>query len=140
VNVNTYNERNPVSTAFAAPLTTGEDTCMGSSSLGAQAVSFGVSIGTTWQDENCQRLKNSRQLVALGYHRAATALMCVDEDVRMAMEEAGTPCPSRNDAAPAAAPVAAVVAPAEPVVAPAAEVTQPAPQRRRARRHRDEEK
>lgn len=115
VNVNTYDERDPVHTAYAAPLTSGEDTCMGSSSLGAQAVSFGVSLGTTWQDDNCQRLKNSRQLVALGYHRAATALMCVDDDVREAMEEAGTPCPSRNDA-PAVVPVAA---PAAPAVCPA---------------------
>lgn len=92
--VNTYNERNPVSTAYAAPLAVGEDTCMGSSSMGAQAVSFGLSIGTTWQDANCQRLKNSRQLVALGYQRAATALMCVDDDVRHAMAEVGTPCPA----------------------------------------------
>lgn len=102
VNVNTYNQRAPVNTAFAAPLTTGEDTCMGSSSLGAQAVTFGLSVGTTWRDRNCQRLKNSRQLVALGYHSAATALMCLDRDVREAMDEAGTPCPSRASAQPAA--------------------------------------
>ncbi len=121
VSVNTYNERAPVNTAFAAPLTTGEDTCMGSSSLGAQAVSFGVSVGTTWQDANCRRLKNSRQLVALGYHRAATALMCVDEDVRHAMEEAGTPCPTRENApaqvTPASAPVSAPC-PADDFVVP----------------------
>ncbi|MBL8543273.1 MAG: OmpA family protein [Hyphomonadaceae bacterium] len=121
VSVNTYNERAPVNTAFAAPLTTGEDTCMGSSSLGAQAVSFGVSVGTTWQDANCRRLKNSRQLVALGYHRAATALMCVDEDVRHAMEEAGTPCPTRENApaqvTPASAPVTAPC-PADDFVVP----------------------
>lgn len=116
VNVNTYDERDPVHTAYAAPLAAGEDTCMGSTSVGAQAVTFGLSFGTTWQDDNCRRLKNSRQLVALGYHRAATALMCVDEDVREAMVEAGTPCPSRNDP-PQVVPVAA--APAAPAVCPA---------------------
>jgi hypothetical protein len=79
---------------------------MGSSSIGAQAVSFGLSIGTTWQDDNCRRLKNSRQLVALGYHRAATSLMCVDDDVRQAMIMAGTPCPNGE--------VVAVVAPPPP--------------------------
>ncbi len=114
VTINENYQRAPVSTAFAAPLAAGEDTCMGSSSFGAQAVTFGLSVGTTWRDANCRRLKNSRQLVNLGYQRAATALMCVDEDVRMAMEEAGTPCPSRNDAptpvaasysAPAPAPI-----------------------------------
>lgn len=115
VSVNSNYERNPVSTAYAAPLAVGEDTCMGSSSIGAQAVSFGLSIGTTWQDENCQRLKNSRQLVALGYQRAATSLMCVDDDVRHAMEEAGTPCPSGG----------AVVAVAEAEVVPAAYVQAP---------------
>jgi hypothetical protein len=94
VEVNNISQRAPVNTAYAAPLATGEDTCMGSSSIGAQAVSFGLSIGTTWQDDNCRRLKNSRQLVALGYHRAATSLMCVDEDVRQAMIMAGTPCPN----------------------------------------------
>jgi hypothetical protein len=67
---------------------------MGSSSIGGQAVSFGLTLGTTWTDDNCQRLKNSRQLVALGYHRAATALMCFNEDVKAAMEQAGTPCPN----------------------------------------------
>jgi hypothetical protein len=97
--VNTYNERAPVNTAYAAGLSVGEDTCMGSSSFGAQAVSFGLSIGTTWQDDNCRRLKNSRQLVALGYHRAGTALMCVDEDVKNAMIMAGTPCPNGQVAA-----------------------------------------
>jgi hypothetical protein len=91
--VNINNERPPVSTAYAAPLVAGEDTCMGSSSVGGQGVGFGLSIGTTWTDDNCRHLKNSRQLVALGYHRAATALMCVDEDVKDAMAAAGTPCP-----------------------------------------------
>ncbi|MBL8781685.1 MAG: hypothetical protein JNL06_12190, partial [Alphaproteobacteria bacterium] len=103
-NVNTYNERAPVNTAYAAGLSAGEDTCMGSSSIGAQAVSFGLSIGTTWQDDNCRRLKNSRQMVALGYHRAATALMCVDADVEAAMARAGTPCPN-GAAVVAAAPI-----------------------------------
>jgi hypothetical protein len=106
VEVNTYNQRPPVSTAYAAQLTTGEDTCMGSSSIGAQAVNFGLSLGTTWQDDNCRRLKNSRQLVALGFHRAATALMCVDEDVRAAMIAAGTPCPNGEMAAAVAVPPA----------------------------------
>ncbi len=105
--VNIDNERPPVNTAYSAALATSEDTCMGSSSIGGQAVSFGLTIGTTWTDDNCQRLKNSRQLVALGYHRAATALMCFNEDVKSAMEQAGTPCPSGAAAAVYVAPAAA---------------------------------
>ena len=127
VAVNTYNPRAPVNTAFAAPLVTGEDTCMGSSSLGAQAVTFGLSLGTTWQDANCRRLKNSRQLVALGYPRAATALMCVDADVRHAMEEAGTPCPSGPAPEPVVLNRPVVLAPAAPVyIAPAPPAPRPA--------------
>ena len=85
--------RVPVATAYAAPILAVEDTCMGSSSMGAQSMSFGVSIGATWQDDNCRRLKNARQLAAMGYRRAAVALLCVDDEVRTAMAVAGTPCP-----------------------------------------------
>jgi hypothetical protein len=114
---------------------------MGSSSLGAQAVSFGISVGTTWRDSNCQRLKNSRQLVALGYHRAATALMCVDDDVRAAMEQAGTPCPNGPEqvamvVAPPMAPAPVVVHEAPVAAAPEA----PRRSRRRAHRPQDDEK
>lgn len=104
-NINFSEERDPVSTAFAAPLAVGEDTCMGSSSLGGQGVGFGLTLGTTWTDDNCRRLKNSRQLVSLGYQRAATALMCVDPDVRSAMLTAGSPCPGDGPAPQAQAPV-----------------------------------
>jgi hypothetical protein len=72
---------------------------MGSSSVGAQGLSFGMSLGTTWQDNNCRRLKNSRELAAMGYSRAATALLCVDDDVRDAMLTADTPCPGDQNAA-----------------------------------------
>jgi hypothetical protein len=85
-------QRNPVSTAYAPPLAVGEDTCMGSSSIGGQGVGFGISIGTSWTDENCQRLKNSRQLAALGYRKASVALLCVNDDVARAMAAAGLPC------------------------------------------------
>lgn len=86
--------RIPVATAFAAPLTASQDTCMGSRVFGFQAASFGVSFATTWQDRNCRRVKNARQLLALGYPEAAVQLLCMDEEVYDAMERAGTPCPS----------------------------------------------
>jgi hypothetical protein len=122
--VNINNERPPVSTAYAAPLAAGEDTCMGSSSIGGQGVGFGLSIGTTWTDDNCRHLKNSRQLVALGFHRAATALMCVDEDVKNAMAAAGTPCPGTQQAAAA---VAAPAVYAQQQMPPARTYAAPAP-------------
>ena len=85
-------KRNPVSMAYAAPLTSGMDTCMGSSSAGAQGIGFGISLGTTWTDKNCVNLKNARELASMGYGAAAVQLMCLNDNVRKAMKAAGTPC------------------------------------------------
>jgi outer membrane protein OmpA-like peptidoglycan-associated protein len=86
----------PVGTAFAPALIASSDTCMGSHGFGAQVATVGVAIGRTWQDENCQRIKNARQLDAMGFRRAAVALLCVDDEVRQAMRTAGTPCPGED--------------------------------------------
>lgn len=88
-----HGPRIPVPTAHAANIIASEDTCMGSRSFGLQLAGFGVSIATTWQDRQCRRIKNARQLDALGYRRAAIALLCQDEEVFDAMERVGTPCP-----------------------------------------------
>jgi hypothetical protein len=90
-NVSNY-QRAPVATAFAAPLTSGIDTCMGSSSMGIQGIGFGVSVGSTWTDDNCKRLKNSVRLQSMGFNAAALALMCQEPTVSKAMRVAGTPC------------------------------------------------
>ncbi len=89
-----HGPRIPVSTAYAAPLVASDDTCMGSRSFGAQVAGFGLSIATTWQDRNCRRIKNARELMRLGYREAAVQLLCMDDEVYAAMERAGTPCPS----------------------------------------------
>lgn len=93
--VSISNERGPASTAFAAPLVASEDTCMGSSSAGAQGVGFGLSLGSTWKDADCVRRKDARELRAMGLAGASVALMCHSDGVREAMAEAGTPCPAR---------------------------------------------
>jgi outer membrane protein OmpA-like peptidoglycan-associated protein len=84
--------RIPVATAYAAPLTASQDTCMGSRTFGIQAMGFGISFATTWQDVSCRRIHNARALDAMGYHGAAIALLCMDEEVHDAMDRAGTPC------------------------------------------------
>jgi outer membrane protein OmpA-like peptidoglycan-associated protein len=88
-----HGPRIPVPTAYAGSLIATDDTCMGSRSFGLQLAGFGVSFGTTWQDRQCMRIKNARQLDALGFRRAAIALLCQDDEVFDAMERAGTPCP-----------------------------------------------
>jgi outer membrane protein OmpA-like peptidoglycan-associated protein len=88
-----HGPRIPVRSAYATNLVASEDTCMGSRVFGVQAAGFGISIARTWQDRTCRRIKNARQLDALGYRRAAVALLCQDDEVFTAMRRAGTPCP-----------------------------------------------
>lgn len=85
--------RNPVSTAVSTPLTSSNDTCMGSTSIGGSAVSFGFSAGTTWTDENCVMLKNAREIWNMGFRGAALARLCMDKRNREAFELTGINCP-----------------------------------------------
>jgi hypothetical protein len=88
-------EGDEASASSAAPifLSTGDDVCMGSSSVGGQAAEFGFSVGSTWQDSNCVMLKNARELKNQGYDKAAKARLCMNEDNALAFELAGEPCP-----------------------------------------------
>jgi outer membrane protein OmpA-like peptidoglycan-associated protein len=97
--------------AYAANLSASEDACMGSRSFGLQTPSVGFSFATTWKDGACRRLKNARELEALGYPEAATELLCMDREVREAMVRAHTPCGQIahvRRASPASAPRATV--------------------------------
>ncbi len=86
------NRRIPVSTAYAAPLTSGIDTCLGSASAGVQTGILGVSLGGTKRDRICETIKLSRELHHMGMREGAVQLLCIDERVRIAMRNAGTPC------------------------------------------------
>jgi hypothetical protein len=79
------------------PLVSSNDTCMGSSSGSVNAPGFGVSLGTTWTDNNCRMLKNSRELWNMGMKAAALALMCTDPMNREALELTGFKCPQSKD-------------------------------------------
>jgi hypothetical protein len=57
---------------------------------------LGVSSGITWTDKNCERLKLSRSLYAMGMKVAAVSALCQDSRVFDAMLHAGTPCPYRG--------------------------------------------
>ena len=103
--------RNPVNSAYAAPLTAGVDTCMGSSSVGAQGVTFGFSGATTWTDKNCVRLKNSRELNSMGMTTVACELLAIDPEVAEAMRRAHASCQP-------AAPVTVTMTAPEPAPAP----------------------
>jgi hypothetical protein len=81
-------------TASAPSVTNaGSDVCLAGASAGVQTFGIGVSGGKSFRDKNCERIKLSRELNSLGMKVAAVAILCQDERVFFAMEQAGTPCP-----------------------------------------------
>jgi hypothetical protein len=82
------------------PLTTSNDTCMGSTSGSVNGPGFGIGLGTTWTDDNCLMLKNSRELWNMGMKAASMALMCTDHRTRKALEVTGFKCPNQLDGSP----------------------------------------
>ena len=93
-NNSTSNIRSAPPTASAPSVTnSGSDVCLAGASAGVQTFGFGVSGGKSFRDKNCERIKLSRELNSLGMKVAAVAILCQDERVFFAMEQAGTPCP-----------------------------------------------
>jgi len=73
--------------------TSNSDLCTFGVAGAIQTQILGISTGTQFTDENCERLKNSKTLYDMGMKVAAVSLMCQDERVFKAMMNAGTPCP-----------------------------------------------
>ena len=93
-NNSTSNIRSAPPTASAPSVTnSGSDVCLAGASAGIQTFGVGVSGGKSFRDKNCERIKLSRELNTLGMKVAAVAILCQDERVFFAMEQAGTPCP-----------------------------------------------
>ena len=93
-NNSTSNIRSAPPSAYAPGFnSSGVDVCSVGASAGIQTFGLGISGGTSFKDENCERIKLSRQLDSMGMKVAAVALLCQDERVFFAMEQAGTPCP-----------------------------------------------
>jgi hypothetical protein len=73
--------------------TTLTETCMGSTSGGISVMGFGGTLGTTWNDAQCVRRLNAREMAqTLGDRDAARALMCQDKDVAAAYLAVGQDC------------------------------------------------
>ena len=91
---NTSNIRSAPLSAFAPSVnSSGIDICSTGVSAGVQTFGFGISGGGSFKDENCERIKLSRQLDSMGMKVAAVSLLCQDSRVFFAMENSGTPCP-----------------------------------------------
>jgi hypothetical protein len=85
----------PPPTAIAPAMMSGgsPDLCTTGASGAVQTQLFGMSMGGTQRDMNCERLKLSKTLYDMGMKVAAVATMCQDRRVFDAMMMAGTPCP-----------------------------------------------
>ena len=66
------------------------DVCKTGSSTAVQTQVVGIAQGLTIRDENCERIKLSRQLYAMGMKVAAVSLLTQDYRVFDAMWSAGT--------------------------------------------------
>ena len=87
--------KSPPPSAIAPQFGSGNnsDLCTISSSGSVQTQILGLSIGTTYTEDNCLRLKKAQKLYMFGMKVAAVSVMCQDPDVWAAMMSAGTPCP-----------------------------------------------
>jgi hypothetical protein len=84
----------PPPTAVAPAITTiNNDVCAVAASGAVQTQIFGVSMGGTMRDMNCERIKLAKNLFDMGMKVAAVATLCQDERIFTAMIAAGTPCP-----------------------------------------------
>lgn len=86
--------KSPPPSAIAPAVTTiNNDLCVVGASGAVQTQIFGMSIGSTSRDMNCERIKLAKNLYDMGMKVAAVATLCQDRRVFDAMMDAGTPCP-----------------------------------------------
>ncbi len=94
VTESTQTIKQPPPTAVAPAVTTiNNDVCAVVASGAVQTQIFGISMGGTMRDMNCERIKLAKNLFDMGMKVAAVATLCQDERVFTAMMAAGTPCP-----------------------------------------------
>ena len=85
----------PPPSAIAPQFSTGNnsDLCTIGAGGAVQTQILGISVGSTFTEENCLRLKKAKAMYTMGMKVAAVSVMCQDKDVFDAMMAAGTPCP-----------------------------------------------
>ena len=91
---NSETQKIPVGTANAPSMSSySQDLCTVGVSGAVQVTGFGVAGGTYFTDENCERMKLSKLLYDFNMRVAAIAILCQDDRIFSAMDNAGTPCP-----------------------------------------------
>lgn len=94
-NTSSTNQKSiPVGNASAPSMSSySQDLCTVGLGFGIQTLGLGISGGTYFTDQNCERMKLSKLLYDYQMRVAAVAILCQDDRVFSAMEHAGTPCP-----------------------------------------------
>lgn len=85
----------PASTAMGVGgmLSTGQDSCLMSSTMGIQTQALGFARGKYHLDPECERRKNAKLLNDLGLKIAGIAMLCTDKIIYRSLLLSGTPCP-----------------------------------------------
>jgi hypothetical protein len=96
------------------PNVVGGNPCAIGASAGLSMAGFGIAGGATWADRQCERRQQAALLFNIGKPKAATELLCQDDNIRAALRVSGEPCVADTHPAGAAA-VVPVMAPAPPV-------------------------
>jgi hypothetical protein len=86
-------DRTPSTASAPSVVINNQDVCSFAASAALQSSILGLAGGAALRDLNCERLKLSRALFAMGMKVGAVAMLCQDERVFSAMEMSGTPCP-----------------------------------------------
>lgn len=101
-NINESNSRQVVTQRIKSPppsaiapsvMNYSQIVCATGGSVGMQTQVFGLAVGKTKVDLNCERILLSRELANQGMKVASVALLCQDKRVFLAMESSNTPCP-----------------------------------------------
>ena len=89
-------DKTPPTASAPSVVVNNSDVCKSAYSAGVQTQILGIASGVTVTDKNCERLKLSRSLYAMGMKVAAVSALCQDVRIFDAMIMAGTPCPYKG--------------------------------------------
>tara|TARA_R110000803_G_scaffold107923_2_gene176071 strand:+ start:171 stop:851 length:681 start_codon:yes stop_codon:yes gene_type:complete len=86
-------DKAPPTASAPSVVVNNSDICKSGAAASIQTQVLGVATGITITDKNCERLKLSRSLYAMGMKVAAVSTLCQDPRVFDSMWMSGTPCP-----------------------------------------------
>jgi len=86
--------KSPPPSAISPSITTiNNKMCSSGVAAAVQTQIFGISMGTTITDKNCEMIIKAESLFNMQMKTAAVAVMCQDANNWWGMWDAGTPCP-----------------------------------------------